>query len=205
MNVEFKEKRVITSLNINVIDGSFALDSSPLAFETCRERFAAHFKESTSSLFFKHPADRGENIAAFILRTEQILKEEEKSQFAMTNWNTVLSVEPSNFWRACPMRRSFFTILLRAGMNYDFTRNNYEDSLFSERYVVPTRRAVMRFLFGFTKYVGPELIGSATLLTAGWRTVFSDLDDFQIKSMLIWPAEHGKYVPQADLTSAMWV
>lgn len=55
MCVEFLEKKIIHSNNTDVKFGSFALDVSPLKFETCRERFAKNWDESTIGWFLSIP------------------------------------------------------------------------------------------------------------------------------------------------------
>lgn len=203
MKIDFQDKRLLTSLNIDTTDGSFAMDCTPLAFETCRERFAAVFKEDTTGFYFKHPVGKSIHVATFIRKTEEILKEGTASRFSETNRNTVLWVEPSGFWKSCPVRRSLLTVLLRAGMVYDSERDNYEESLFSQEYVVPTKKAVMRFLFGFTDYKGPEVINTGTIIVRGWKTIFEGKTEAEVRAWLVAPS--GKsYTPTVELETALW-
>lgn len=203
MNIDFGPKRLLTSLNTDVTDGSFALDHIPLGFETCRERFAAAFKQDTKGFYFKHPAGQSVSVAAFILKTEAILKEPEQSVFAETNRNTILWVQPSEFWKCCPVRRSLLTVLLRAGILYDSERDNYEDALFKQEYVVPTKKAVMRFLFGFTDYRGPEILDTGTIWVRGWKTIFEGKTEAEVRAWLVAPPQMS-YTPTVELESALW-
>lgn len=203
MNVEFQEKKTILSANIDVKAGSFALDRSPLAFETCRERFAAVFGPETEGFYFKHEVGQGTNVAAFVLKTETIVNAEH-SKFSETNRDTILWVGPSKFWVDCPLRRSLLTIILRAGMLYDLNRDNYEEALFSQEYVIPTKKAVMRFLFGFTTFKGFMSIGTSTLQTHGWKMVFEGKSDLELKRLLVKP--HGKSKSTSEeLQAALWL
>ena len=83
------------------------------------------------------------------------------------------------------MRRSLLTILLRAGMLYNKDRDNYEQALFTEPYIVPTKQAVMRFLYGFTKYAGPSMEPGTNLETKGWKMIFSKLKEEEIRRYLV--------------------
>src|SRR4051794_32947585 len=106
MQIDFQPQRRITSLNVDVPEGSFALAKEPFKFETCRERFAAEFISSTPGFYLKHPPEQSANVAAFLLKTEEILLEKDRSKFARTNWNNILWIEPSTFWKECGVRRS---------------------------------------------------------------------------------------------------
>lgn len=204
MKVEFQEKRLITSQNVEAKPGHFALDATPLTWENCRERFAKMFKEDTVGFYFKHEANQSLNVASFVLKTECILKVEEKSKFAETNRASILWFEPSAFWKQCQMRRSLLTILLRCGILYNAEVDNYEDALFRQDYVIPTKRAVMRFLFGFTKYVGPDISTDATVQFKGWKTIFEGKSPAEIKQMLVWP-DGNPYTPSVEMTETLWI
>jgi hypothetical protein len=216
----FGKKKIILSANTDVEKGSFALDVSPLKFETCRERFARNFFLSNKGFYFSLPRnsvksisvggpikidekDHCTNVAAFMLKTEKILKISRHSKFAETNRSTILWFEPCYFWRSCRMRRSLLTILLRAGMLYDLKKDNYEEALFKEPYVVPTKNAVMRFMYGFTKYVGPSMDPSSSLETKGWRTIFSKTSNEEVKRYLV--SSRKPYQPKSDLKDQLWV
>lgn len=201
--VEFKSKKLFSSTNIDALDGHFAVEATPIKWENCRERFAKAFTASLEGFFFKHPAGRSISVASFIVKTEDILKEPLFSSFSETNRDTILWVEPSEFWKSCQMRRSLLTILLRCGMLYDLERDNYEEALFTQEYVIPTKKAMMRFLFGFTKYVGPNLDVDSTIQVRGWKSVFEGKDEAEIKSMLVHPGQNP-YTPSTDFERRLW-
>lgn len=202
MDVEFGPKKAVMSNNIDVKVGSFALDVSPLKFETCRERFARNFDENTIGFFLKHPSDKGYNVACFLRKTECVLQQTEFSSFSETNRDTILWIEPCAFWKECQMRRSLLTILVRAGMVYDFKNDNYEEALFKQEYASPTRLAIQRFLFGFTKYNGPLDNNTSTLERRGWKTVFQGKSISDIKTMLVCPDRSYKPVFQGK--ESLW-
>lgn len=199
-----KDKRFITSPNVDGKTGSFTLES-PFSFEKCRERFAASFKSDTIGFYFLHNAGYLENVALFLLRTEEIL-EVPSSEFALTNREYILYIEPSMFWRECSMKRSLLTILLLCGMVYDCDKNNYEEALFSHEYIKRTNAALMRFMFGFTRYTGPALVSSVcapTLLTKGWVSTFDQKEPKHVREMLVLPEEKEPLVTM-HFGDALW-
>jgi len=204
MEVPYKEAKTITALNVQAPVGSFALDKTPFHFETCRERFAKSWNSKTLGLFFKTDSGAGSNVAAFMLKTELVLQEKSHTQFAPTNWDDILWIEPVKFWMKCSMRRSLFTILIRAGLAYRPEQDNYEDALFRQKYLADTPAAIKRFLYGYTNYVGPPPSGSSTLETGGWRTVFYDKDSRFVKEALKAPRKKPCVVGY-DLPDALWV
>jgi hypothetical protein len=204
IHVEFLPNKKIESLNIAGIEGSYGIDTTPFEFEKCREKFALFFKTGTPGFYFKHPTDRGVDVASFIKKTEIVLKQTEFSEFALTNRRQILWVEPTMFWKSCRMKRSLFTILLRAGMTYDPRQDNYEHALLTEAYLLATQHAVMRFLFGFTKYVGPSMDNEegSTYEYRGWKHIFEAKDETTVKSWLVSPDSNHKSIP--ELRKALW-
>lgn len=201
-HIEFKEIKFTPSLYFECDDGSFGLDMPPHKFETCRERFAIQWNETTKGFYLTHPKDKGFDIACFLKKSELILKQTEFSQYSLTNRDTVLWIEPSQFWMSCRMRRSLLTILVRAGILYDNKADNYEEALYSEKWAKPTKIAVMRFLFGFTKYSGPS-IENQSIETRGWKYIFECQDEQITKQFLKWP-EQNAYIPKGPI-SGLWI
>jgi hypothetical protein len=205
MHLEFKANKHVTSPNIDGENGSYSVES-PIVFEKCRERFAVTFTEDLPGFYFLHQPNRSEAVASFVLKTEDIL-EIDKSAFAKTNRNRITWVEPAVFWKCCSMRRSLLTCLLRAGTVYDRKRDNYEEALYSEPYLGRTKKAVMRFLFGFTHYigvpVGPYYPGS-TLIVKGWLSVFEFRNEDFVKEALVLPPGKTAYQPSTDIGQALW-
>ncbi len=202
MDVKFEPTKLFPA-QIDVKEGSFALEATPISWETCRERFGKAFQQDTPGFYFKHRSGGGRAVASFLVKTESVLRQE-PSRFAETNRDSVLWIEPSDFWKSCPMRRSLLTVLLRCGIVYDPARDNYEEALFTQEYVVPTRRAIMRFLFGFTQYQGPSLATDSTIQIRGWKSIFEGKTEADIKQWLVWP--NGKpYTPALEMPLALWV
>lgn len=157
--------------------GYYAIEANPIKWINCREKFYNSFVPDLKGFFFSHEFGEREEIAAFINKTEEIL-DVEQSSFAKTNRPYALWVEPSVFWKKCEIRRSLFTILLRAGRKYKASSGNYEDALFSQEYIKLTKEAVMRFLFGFTNYV--RLDGQK-----GWVSVFMHKKREDVRKRLV--------------------
>lgn len=179
------------------IEGSFALDKAPTVFVFCREHFAKSFVKDLEGFFFCHKSDI-HNIAAFIQKTELVLNQSHHSEFCQTNVEDILWIKPSLFWRSCEMRRSLLTILLRVAMLYDRSVNNYEEVLFSHELIVPTKRAIKRFLYGFTEYRGPSLATTQTVQVKGWKAIFEAKDELEIKRLLVSQGSGGHF--RADLS-----
>lgn len=203
MKIFQDEKKIIKSPNIDARIGSFGPDKTPFNFVDCRETFARRWNRNTKGFYFKHKKGDGAKVASFILKTEKILRNRTFSKFSETNRDTVLWVEPSHFWRAARLKRSLFTILLRAGMKYNPDKDNYEKTLFAHEYIDPTRKAVMRFLYGYTKNVGENPNTNGGLETRGWYGLFRGKDEAHIKSVLVWP-KNRKYVPPPKLKKDLW-
>ena len=119
----------------------------------CREIFH-HVLFRLKLLFFAHEANKGVNIAAFLTEIENRLNVQPRSEFGPTQRKTIMWVRPSKWWLQYSMRRSLFTILLRAGCNYNFSKNNFEEAVGAEKYLKKTIYAFDRFMRGYTKYVG---------------------------------------------------
>lgn len=203
--MQFKDKKIISSPNIDGENGSYSVES-PLVFEKCRERFAVTFSEDLPGFYFLHRSGRSESIASFVRKTELIL-ESDTSSFALTNRDRITWVEPSMFWKVCAMRRSLLTCLLRAGTIYDLKRDNYEEALYAEPYLGRTKRAVMRFLFGFTRYVGVPVESTcegSSVIIKGWLSIFEFKDDEFICDNLICPENKKTVKLRNDLGAALW-
>jgi hypothetical protein len=182
--------------------GSFALktDSGRIShWDNCREQFAAKFVEDMEGFYFSHRENKGYDIANFIHRFEIILKSSRESfqldhtEFSYTNSPHILYVKTSSFWKECFFKRSLFTIIIRCAHNYDAIINNFDDVLFSSKfkecsYIIETKIAVTRFLFGFTKYTGiTPVVGGTSVIKHGWREEFSKLDEPTTRKRLVLP------------------
>ena len=171
--------------------GSFATESNPYRWDVCRETFASKFKEDTLGLYYCHPPKRSDDMAEFIAKTEQILKINDPTVCELTTDDEVMLISPSSFWRACRMRRSLFTLLLRTADNYDFSLDNYEEALFALKEMKHTRGAVLRFMFGFTKYTEKRLaLVHPCGYKYGWHLAFGKKNKKQIRQFLKRPDKH---------------
>lgn len=180
--------------------GRFAMDTEAPkqpSWEKCRERFACKMDNEMLGFFFSHGPNQSVSVAGFIAKSEEILDLSERSHFSLTDKEIIMWVEPARWWMSCWVRRSFFTILLRCGMYYDPERDNYEEALFgygtekdaAREYTHMTKLAVMRFLFGFTKFVLPGGIiapkSDETLHSTLWVKVFENRSIKELKTILV--------------------
>lgn len=131
----------------------------------CREQFHADYKRFRRLFFVAHENNTN-RVASFIRHAERILKlpEEQKSTFHKTNTEGILLVKMGKFWTKCKMRRSLYTILLRASKNYD---RNFHKAAAKEPYLADTWGAVTKFMDGNTKI-------KRTNTYNGWASYFSD-------------------------------
>lgn len=130
----------------------------------CRDLFHSRLY-NCKLFFFTHQTSKGRNIAEFMHKIESILGLKSVSEYGPTQRKAVMWIKPSRWWTVKPMRRSLFTILLRAGNNYFHTKDNFQDALFSDPYSFGTRYAIERFMAGYTMYTGKK---------RGWYKQFHD-------------------------------
>lgn len=182
--------------------GNFALESDSgriTHWDTCREQFASKFNQDLNGFYFSHKEDKGYDIANFLHRFENIIKSCDKNfvlentEFAFTSSPCVMHVKVSPFWKECYFKRSLFTIIIRCGSNYDNQSNNFDECLFNPDfkecvYLLETKLAVMRFLFGYTKYTGTQPVpNGSSVLKHGWKEEFKNEDCHSIRQKLILP------------------
>jgi hypothetical protein len=202
MKVAFGAKKSFDRCYSVPSEGQFSLETNgekPLHWDHCREQFLGRFKEDVSGFYFSHKIDKSIDIAAFILKFENILSTEIKdfhfSRFSRTERETVLWVEPSDFWKNCILKKSLLTLLLRCGANYEIIKDNFDNALFGieyseNKYVRDTKNAVVRFLFGFTKFSGKinqtiQSANTSTLIRHGWHAEFDKNSVYDVRKKLI--------------------
>lgn len=107
-------------------------------------------------------------VSDFVEYFEDKLFVENKSFYGSTIDPFTMWIKPSLFWYWSNMRRSFFTILLRAALEHGNkiasgkTSDSFETTLFQNQYVKSTKNATLMFLQGNTV---PKV---ATLGNGGW-------------------------------------
>lgn len=147
----------------------------------CREWFQQE-SQGVTRILYSHKKKQTEDVARFIRKVENKLKLSRKSQIGPTQRATISWIKVVPFWTRTQMRRSFFTMMLRCGQNYNWEENNFEEALFSIRYTRETPYAVKRFLSGYTKYRGR---------TTGWYDEFKFRPEGQIDRLLVKPQQNG--------------
>jgi len=116
--------------------------------------------------FMSHDSGKGECVAAFMQKIEETLDVQPRSEFGPTQRKTMMWIKPSKWWIGYGMRRSLFTCLLRAGVNYNYKKDNFEEAIAKDKYLGKTQEAFARFMSGHTKYMGRK---------RGWYKQFCDL------------------------------
>ncbi len=174
------------------------LDTNAFYWDKCREQFAKKFKEKTKGIFYSVDADRLPKMPFFIRDTENFLGLSDTTKFYHTNKDNVIFMQVPFFWKKCYMRRSLFTLLCRLGLEYN--SQNWENFLFGDlpdtgkpeidsNYDMArkTKNAILRFFFGFTKYVGnlDHLSSEHFPEKHGWVLEFSDKQNDYIKKVLV--------------------
>lgn len=176
--------------------GNFALEAEPpkgVHWDHCREQFASKFNEITPGFYFSHPPGKSLDVGEFVAKFESIVGLKQPTTFCETQKDTILWAEPSRFWLDCQMKRSLLTIILRCGINYITTSDNFDDALFGEhkesQYVKETKSATLRFMFGFTRFTGKcdAITSTTSVVKHGWREEFKPLDDSTIRRRLVLP------------------
>jgi hypothetical protein len=145
----------------------------------CREIFHGLLHE-LDIFFFSHQKFQTDNVVAFMSILEEKLDVTPRSVFGPTQRKTIMYVKPSRWWLRLAMRRSIFTIFLRAGLNYERKKDNFLDAMLREVYLKHTWPAVKRFLSGYTVYTGKK---------RGWHKQFSEkgLTKKDIQKLLVRP------------------
>jgi len=217
MTAYFGPKKELNHKQYPVIppQGNFALEVSDLAkqahWDHCREQFAAKFTEAEiQGFFFSHPEKKGRDVANFLHKFENIIGfSQPLSYFAETNKDIILWIGISPFWLPCMMRRSLLTILLRCGMYYNVEQDNFDDALFGNYkeniYARETRSAILRFMFGFTKFTGQKPVDAfqTSVVKHGWREEFQKIDDAIVRRRLVLPEGATKEASIVGLES-LW-
>lgn len=196
MKARFSETHRILSC-INPAVGNFGLEfknGKEVRWDYCREQFACKFTEKTEGFFFSHPHGKIYDVGEFLTKFEFIVGINQTTIFCESGKTNITWIEPANFWKNCFMKRSLLTLLLRCGMNYDVSKDNFDDALFGSYkecdYIKETKLAVIRFMFGFTQFTGRVFFDTTgTLIKHGWREEFSKLDNLMVKKKLVMPQE----------------
>lgn len=215
MKATFEKEKKLETNYVTPSDGYFAIqpnEKEQIHWDHCREQFAARFLKNITGFFFTHPVSKDEDIANFLTKFEKVCHDGKYnfSIFSKTNKPNVLWIEVSKFWLDCTMRKSLLTLLLRCGVNYDSKKDNFEDALFSENYkenfyLRQTKEAVLRFMFGFYEFTGPELEDKfqTSVIKHGWKQEFFNMDVSLLKNRLI--SSHGTQQFSIVGDDSLWI
>lgn len=176
--------------------GHFAIDTGDsLLWDKCREEFLKRLPiHQVSDFYFCHSTYSADCVASFLIKTELILGLTSHSKFSKTDDSGIMWIEPDKFWMECQMKRQILTIFIRHGINYSTSLDNYEEALWipdamKKTYAFQTKDAIMRFLFGFTKYTASQ--DNFRHASGGWWSVFVKKDIQSIRELLVSPHKNG--------------
>jgi hypothetical protein len=164
MNAHYKKNLIYYKApDIELLNGAYAENPEPGYFALgkaykngikrashwyhCRENFDKHFPE-TGFLFLNGEKgdELGASVATFIAEVENRLNLKTKTVISgFKNLHNVCYIKFSPWWKKNILRRQFFTILLRCGMNYN---KSFENALYSDKYTQVTKEAVKLFFAG---------------------------------------------------------
>lgn len=182
--------------------GYFALEQDggrPVTWDHCREQFLGKMSSNMPGFYFCHQENRSGDIAGFISKFEDVTGmfsvEKPQSSFCRTDRPNIIWIQPCQFWLGCLIKKSLFTLVCRCSLNYDLSRDNFDQCLFGEhpecKLVRETKMAVLRFMFGFTRFRGelpPCAISSgSTLIRHGWHSEFANCGAREVKNKLVLP------------------
>lgn len=123
-----------------------------LSWGSCRDGFQIVQNSSLITGFcFTHPPTRGYHATCFLAKVEDKLGIQHSS-YLSTETNYITWVIPSPWWFTSEMRKSFYTLMLRAAYHYDQQRDNFDVAMHQIQYIRETKSAVDKFLAGYTVY-----------------------------------------------------
>lgn len=167
----------------------------------CREQFHRKMTEvQKSEFYFAHAPNKETSIACFMAKIEQIISLNfpiPRSVFSRTNKSFALWTSPSEFWKECNVKFNLYTILMRAGANYDYEKDNFDEALYSMPLVdgkilmQEGMWSVNRFLYGFTQFVPAD--ENEKRKDVGWINIFKNKSKEQIRKQLVSPVEKQLY------------
>lgn len=150
--------------------------------------------------------ERVHNVMCFLTKCELVL-ETTPSSFAYVNRPHILFIAPASFWMNCVLKRSLLTILLRCGTKYQREKDNFEEALFGHEHVKSTKNAVMRFMYGYTNYVGVPIKETAlsSIHSKGWVKNFRDSTISFARENLVLPKEVEPIGEIVELENEVWL
>lgn len=177
------EKRIPTPRG-TIRQGSFALVQSGWEdgnltlgdWVYCRDSWHSSYSGNMQHMAVYHNATQGPNIAAFVRKFEVAMKHTRFTEIGATSLNRVSWVKPADFWLRSNMRKSLFTILLRAGMSYRRSKDNFDAVLKSNAYLRSTGNALKWFMSGHTWFNDRT--------SSGWLNHFHNMTQERVKSAL---------------------
>jgi hypothetical protein len=156
-------------------------------FYSCRDGYQGVVKTRIikGGVFFSHEPEQGDRPARFLQKIEEQLKLSVRSKFRKTNHNNILWIKLSPWWLENKIRRSFLTLMLRAGMDYTLSLPWSKENVFTvaaKNYRgESTLPAIRRFMRGNTVYV----YDSPQATYQGWQAAFEGRTVHQVRHLLV--------------------
>lgn len=184
-----------------IVDQPTSCSEELVEWFKCREQYHRKATEiGQSDIYFAHGANEEISIACFVSKVEKIISFNfpiSSSIFSKTSMENILWTSPSNFWKECNVKFNLYTIFLRAGLNYNYEQDNFDEALYSMPLV--DGRALLqegmwsinRFLYGFTKFIPTDENESRP--DVGWINLFKSKNKDQIRQQLISPIDRQTY------------
>jgi hypothetical protein len=178
-----------------------ALTEELVEWFKCREQYHRKATETKQdNIYFAHGPGEEISIACFISKIEKILSFNfsiQRSLFSRTNMENILWTSPSSFWKECNVKFNLYTIFLRAGLNYNYEKDNFDEALYSMPIVDGKALfpegvwSINRFLYGFTKFIPVD--ENERRMDVGWINLFKTKNKDQIRQQLISPIDRQTY------------
>lgn len=138
-----------------------------------------------NGMYFSHKPNDGERVILFLQKIEKTLKLQQPSKFRHTNLDNVTWIKLSPWWLEKKIRRSFLTLMLRIGMDYNPDLPVKQETITavaarSER-GKNTMPAIRRFLNGNT--ICPH--ENTRSFYQGWMEIFRYKSRYEVKKLLV--------------------
>lgn len=138
-------------IQVNRPDGT-TYPRTVIQWGACRDGFQGTPNETLLRGFcFTHTVRRSYDAACFLAKVEDMLGIPHTS-YLVTEIDHITWAIPSPWWFSSEIRKSFYTLMLRAAYNYDHKYDNFDQALNSIAYIKSTKTAVNKFLNGYTVY-----------------------------------------------------
>lgn len=158
-------------------------------WQSCREVMQLQFKLDHAGFWYSITETTLPKIIECMNWVENTLCVREPTNFYRHPQGLLTWIEPAPFWKRCEMSKNLFTLFLRIAYTYSTMPEGKKiyDAFKLYTYSKDTLPALDRYLHGFTRYIGPELVPAgptSTYITMGWHSIFGLRDTAYAKTLL---------------------